>query len=157
MKTSFGFSLTPRSSCSITKQETRNPKLETILGFAVGGPMLTITGTSGHKDCQGYSRRDFIQAGLLGLGGLSLPWLLEHKARAAASGAGYVKDNKAVVLIFLGGGASHIETFNPNMGAPAPYHSVTGELQTSVPGITVGGTFPRLAQLAHHMAVVRSF
>ena len=119
--------------------------------------MLTITGTSGHKDCQGYSRRDFIQAGLLGLGGLSLPWLLEHKARAAASGAGYVKDNKAVVLIFLGGGASHIETFNPNMGAPAPYHSVTGELQTSVPGITVGGTFPRLAQLAHHMAVVRSF
>jgi hypothetical protein len=118
--------------------------------------MLTLQGTSGHKDCQGHTRRDFLQAGLLGLGGLSLPWLLSHKAQAAAAGANYVKD-KSVILVFLGGGASHIETFNPNMDAPEPYRSITGAVRTNVPGIQLGGTFPMLARQAHNMAIVRSF
>src|SRR5204863_9706553 len=86
----------------------------------------------------------------------SLPWLLRAQARAAAADPGYVKD-KAVVLVFLAGGASHIETFNPNMDAPEPYHSVTGEVKTTIPGITLGGTLPELARHAKHMAVVRSF
>src|SRR5262249_43907914 len=85
-----------------------------------------------------------------------LPWLLEHKARAATTGADYVRD-KAVVLLFLAGGASHIETFNPNMDAPAPYRSVTGEVQTALPGVTLGGTFPNLARHVRDMAIVRSF
>src|SRR5262249_29636507 len=97
-----------------------------------------------------------IRAGFLGLGGLSLPWLLEARARAAAVEPKFVRD-KAVVLIFLGGGASHIETFNPNMDAPAPFRSVTGEVKSSLPGVTLGGTFPLLAKLAHRMAIVRSF
>src|SRR5437764_8063446 len=94
--------------------------------------MLTITCGGGRRDCQGTSRRDFLRAGFLGLGGLSLPWLLEQKARAASSDPAYVRD-KAVVLIFLGGGASHIETFNPTMPAPAPYSSVSGEVKTPLP------------------------
>jgi len=116
--------------------------------------MFTIQRSTGPRDCQGNTRRDFLKAGFLGLGGLTLPWLLEQKAQA--SNTSFVRD-KAVVLIFLGGGASHIETFNPNMGAPEPYCSVTGEVQTTVPGLTLGGNFPRLAQHAHNMAVVRSF
>jgi hypothetical protein len=118
--------------------------------------MLTIRSTTGSRDCQGQTRRDFLRAGLLGLGGLSLPWLLEQRARAAAAGAPYVRD-KSVILVFCAGGASHIETFNPNMGAPAPFCSVTGEVQTTVPGITLGGTFSMLAQHAKQMAIVRSF
>jgi uncharacterized protein (DUF1501 family) len=118
--------------------------------------MLTIRSQAASRDCSGVTRRDFLQAGALGLGSLSLPWLLESRSRAAESGLHYVRD-KAVVLVFLSGGASHIETFNPNMDAPAPYHSVTGEVKTSIPGMTFGGTFPLIARHAHKAALVRSF
>ena len=119
-------------------------------------PMLTIRSSGASRDCSGLTRRDFLQAGALGLGSLTLPWLLKSHSRAAESGLDYVRD-KAVVLMFLSGGASHIETFNPNMDAPAPYCSVTGEVKTSVPGITFGGTFPLIARHAHKAAIVRSF
>ena len=106
-------------------------------------------------DCGGLIRRNFLKAGFLGLGGLTLPQLLQARA-AHGGGNGSIRD-KSVVLVFLGGGASHIETFNPNMEAPAPYRSVTGELATTLPGVTIGGTFPELAKRAHKMAFVRSF
>jgi uncharacterized protein (DUF1501 family) len=116
--------------------------------------MLTLLTGSQSRDCQGISRRDFVRAGVLGLGGLTLAQLLA--ARAGAAGQGFVR-NRSVVLLFLSGGASHIETFDPNMDAPAPYRSVNGEVQTSVPGVTFGATFPKLATQAHRMAVVRSY
>ncbi|RMG40151.1 MAG: DUF1501 domain-containing protein [Planctomycetota bacterium] len=102
------------------------------------------------------SRRDFVQVGFCGLGGVTLPLWLRLRAEAARQGRSYVRD-KAVVLLFLSGGPSHIETFNPNMDAPSPYCSATGEVTTSVPGMAFGGTFPRLARLADRMAVIRSF
>jgi hypothetical protein len=118
--------------------------------------MLSIQTSPGSRDCSGTNRRDFLRVGSLGLAGLQLPGLLANKAHALESGKDYVKD-KAVVLLYLSGGASHIETFNPNMGAPSPYNSMTGEVKTTLPGITFGGTFPLLAQHAHEMAVIRSF
>jgi hypothetical protein len=117
--------------------------------------MLTLCSDSGPRGCDGVSRRNFLQVGTVALGGLSLPWWLKQRA-LAAEGGGYVRD-KAVVVLFLSGGASHIETFNPNMDVPAPYHSVTGEVKTTLPGVTFGGTYPQLAQHAHKMAVIRSF
>lgn len=118
--------------------------------------MLTLHTSAGQPDCSGTSRRDFLRAGTLGLGGMTLSSLLADKAHALDSGLNYVRD-KSVVLLYLSGGASHIETFNPNMGAPSPYRSLTGEVPTSLPGVTFGGTFGRLARHAHEMAVVRSF
>jgi hypothetical protein len=79
------------------------------------------------------------------------------QAHAAMAGEQDFVRDRAVVLIFLAGGASHIETFNPNMDAPEPYRSVTGEVKTVVPGITFGGTFPLLARHANQIAIVRSF
>src|SRR5262245_26118338 len=117
--------------------------------------MLTIHSSS-TRDCSGLNRRDFVRAGVLGLGALSLPQLLAARAAAKAAGKEYVRD-RSLVLLFLGGGASHIETFNPNLDAPAPFASVTGEVQTSVPGLALGGTVPPLAQYAKKLAVVRSF
>jgi hypothetical protein len=117
--------------------------------------MLTLR-TASTRDCSGLARRDFVRAGLLGLGGLTLPQLLAAKAAARAAGKSYVRD-RSIVLLFLGGGASHIETFNPNLDAPEPYRSVTGEVKTAVPGLTLGGTFPGLARHAIKLAVVRSF
>src|SRR5216684_4095621 len=106
--------------------------------------MLTLFSGNVSTTCDGLSRRDFLQAGALGLGSLTLPWLLRARAEAAAAEPKFVRD-KAVVLIFLAGGASHIETFNPNMDGPAPSRSVTGEVKTTLPGLTFGGTFPLLA------------
>lgn len=122
----------------------------------IAGTMLTLQTTSGYRDCSGVSRRDFLRVGALGLGGLSIADLIAGRALAATSGADFLRD-KAVVMLYLSGGASHIETFNPNMDAPAPYHSLTGEVATSLPGVTFGGTFPLLAQWAQRMAIVRSF
>src|SRR5439155_18358288 len=75
---------------------------------------------------------------------------------ARAAKKPYVRD-RSIVLLFLRGGASHIETFNPNLDAPAPYASVTGEVKTAIPGLTLGGTFPLLARHADKVALVRSF
>lgn len=119
--------------------------------------MLKIdTSSLGSRDCSGISRRDFIRVGGLGLVGLGLPDLLATQALAAQSKVDFVRD-KAVVMLYMSGGASHIETFNPNMDAPSPFNSVTGEVKTSLPGVTFGGTFPNLAKWAHKMAIVRSF
>jgi hypothetical protein len=118
--------------------------------------MLTLLNTRGRRDCEGHTRRDFVRAGALGLGGLTLPWLLQRRAHATTTGADYVRD-RAVIFVFLGGGASHIETFNPNMNGPEQSRSITGEVATTLPGVTFGGTFPNLARLAHHAAIVRSF
>jgi len=118
--------------------------------------MLTVQGHAVSRDCERLPRRDFLTAGALGLGGFSLPWLLQQRAIAAASRAVYVRD-KAVVLLFCGGGMSHIESFNPRMDLPAPYCSATGEVKTNVPGLTLGGTFPLLARHADKLAAIRNF
>lgn len=118
--------------------------------------MLSLyTGSQGRR-CDGVSRRDFIRAGALGFGGLTLPGLLRARTAAATAGKDFVKD-KSVVLLFLAGGASQYETIDPKMDMPAEIRSVTGEITTSVPGITFGSTFPHLAKIAHKLAIVRSF
>ncbi len=101
-------------------------------------------------------RREFLQVGGLGLGGLQLSSLLQSRADAATLSAPIVKD-KAVVFLFLHGGPSQTETFDPKMTAPVGIQSATGEVQTTIPGVTFGGTFPRLSALADKVSIVRSF
>jgi uncharacterized protein (DUF1501 family) len=100
-------------------------------------------------------RREFLRVGGLTLGGLSLADLLA--ARAVAANAGHLVTDKSVIFLFLHGGPSQFETFDPKMSAPAEIRSVTGELATGIPGVTFGGTFPRLAALADKLTIVRSF
>jgi hypothetical protein len=118
--------------------------------------MLTLFNRERARTCQGSTRREFLTIGSLAFfGGLTLPMLLKARAQAAASGR--IWRDKSVVLLFLQGGPSHIEFFDPKMTAPVEFRSITGELTTRLPGITFGGTFPRLAQLADKLAVVRSY
>lgn len=101
------------------------------------------------------TRRQGLQVGALGLAGLTLADLLSMRARTAEMGSS--RSDTSVVLLFLTGGASHIETFDPKMDAPAECRSVTGQTATRVSGVTFGGTFTGLAACAHQLAVVRSF
>ena len=117
--------------------------------------MFTISTTDRVSTCQGISRRSLLQVGGLAIGGLSLSGLLAGRAVAAQSRS-YVR-NKSVVFLYLQGGPSHIELFDPKMTAPVEIRSITGEVKTKLPGVTFGGTFPKLAAMANRLSVVRSF
>jgi hypothetical protein len=120
--------------------------------------MLTISDTRRSRHCQGASRRDFLKVGSLGLfGGLGLPELLAARARAGDGGQPTTKKDRAVVLLFLSGGPSHIEFFDPKMSAPEDVRSMTGEVKTRTPGVTFGGTFTKLAGMTDKFSVVRSY
>ncbi|HUY32714.1 MAG TPA: DUF1501 domain-containing protein [Pirellulales bacterium] len=101
------------------------------------------------------TRRGFLKVGSLALSGLSLPGLIRARAEAASSGRS-VKDT-SVVWLWLGGGPTHIETFDPKMDAPAEFRSAVGALDTSLPGVRIGGLLPEMAKSAHRMAFIRSF
>src|SRR3954471_18861524 len=100
-------------------------------------------------------RREFLRVGGLGLGGLTLSDLFA--ARAVAKAAKRPVTDKSVIFLFMHGGPSQIETFDPKMDAPDGIRSATGEVKTTIPGITFGATFPKLARLAHKFSIVRSF
>lgn len=102
-----------------------------------------------------HGRRTFLKAGGLTLGGLSLSQLLTMKAQAAD--AGRVARDKSVIFLFLHGGPTQFETFDPKMTAPSGIRSVTGEMATAVPGMEFGTTFQKLAPLTEDVSIVRSF
>jgi hypothetical protein len=117
--------------------------------------MLKLLGSRKGISCDGATRRDFLKVGALGLTGLALPDLLRARARAAATGQ--PTKNTSVVWLWLGGGPTHVETFDPKMSAPAEFRSVVGAVQTNVAGIEIGSVFPQVARQADKWAFVRSF
>ena len=112
--------------------------------------MLTLTGSGSRR-----SRREFLQIGTSSFGGLTLAGLLGARAKAGSLGA-HLKD-RSVVVLNCQGGPTQFETFDPKMTAPAEIRSVTGEVKTSIPGVTFGGSLPQLATLADRMSIVRSY
>jgi hypothetical protein len=117
--------------------------------------MLTLHGERCHGDCESTTRRAFLKVGALGLTGLGLPGLL--RARAHAATRGQATRDTSVIWLWLGGGATHVETFDPKMEAPSEFRSMCGAVKTSIPGVEIGGLFPEIARRAHQMAFVRSF
>ena len=117
--------------------------------------MLSLFGQPGAGHCDGTTRRDVLRIGSLGAAGLSLSNMLADRSQARAAGAS--APDTSVIWLFLAGGVSQIETFDPKMSAPAEIRSVTGEVATALPGVTFGGNFPKLATLADKIAVFRSF
>ena len=116
--------------------------------------MLDIIGSHQSVCCNGSTRRDFLKVGALGMTGLTLSDLL--RAQAAMGSTTKVPD-KTVIWLFLSGGPSHYETFDPKPNNLLPYRSTVGTLQTNVPGTHIGGLFPRLAKLADKYSIIRSF
>jgi hypothetical protein len=117
--------------------------------------MLNLWGSKTRQDCSGVGRRDFLKVGTLGMAGLTLPGLL--KLRSAAASTGQPTRDTSVIWLWLGGGPTHVETFDPKMSAPAEFRSCVGDVQTRVPGLRLGGLFPLMGRMADKMAFVRSF
>ncbi len=117
--------------------------------------MLTLRPNPNGADSPLLRRRGFLQAGFCGVGGFSLAQLLRLKSAVADSGR-HVR-TRSIILLNCQGGATQFETFDPKMSAPAEIRSITGEVSTSLPGVTFGGSLPGIAQCAHQMAVVRSY
>jgi hypothetical protein len=97
--------------------------------------------------CDGLSRRDFLHAGALSALGLTLPGFL----RAAPS-----KDNDTnCILLFLLGGPSHIDTWDPKPDAPDEVRGPFKPIATSVPGMRISEIFPRTSKLADKFSLLR--
>ncbi|MGE3808306.1 MAG: DUF1501 domain-containing protein [Gemmataceae bacterium] len=112
--------------------------------------MLTLWGDR-RRYCDGLSRRDFLRVGALGLGGLSLPGLLRLRAESARPARA-----RAVIMVCLAGGPSHIDTYDPKPDAP---ESVRGEfkpIRTNVVGFELSEQLPLQAKIADQLALVRS-
>ncbi len=102
--------------------------------------------------CNGVSRRDFLRIGALAPLGLSLADLLSHKALAGSA----APRAKSVLLVFLGGGISHHDTFDLKPGAVEEIRGKYKGIPSSVPGLHVGELLPRMAKVMDKVCLVRS-
>ena len=113
--------------------------------------MLHIAEGQSGRNCAGTSRRTAMKAGFLGCLGLSLADLLRLQAEGAAA-----RNGKSVILMWLDGGPSQLETYDPKPEAPAEYRGPWGALQTNVPGMFVSESMPLHTKHADKMAFIRS-
>ena len=100
------------------------------------------------------NRRSFLEAGSLLLGGLTLPDLLRQ--RAAAQEAGNQAKDTSVILIWLQGGPSHMDTYDLKPDAPLEYRGDVSPISTVVPGMDVCEFLPRHAEVADRFNIIRS-
>ncbi|MFN0055846.1 MAG: DUF1501 domain-containing protein [Planctomycetales bacterium] len=101
------------------------------------------------------SRRGMLKAGLAGMAGLSLPELLQQRAQAAESGQ-RMKSGKSVILLWMAGGPSHIDTWDPKPERPEQNRGPFGVTQTAVPGVVICEHLPKMAALMDQYTIIRS-
>jgi hypothetical protein len=114
--------------------------------------MLDFIGR-GPRTCDGVSRRSFLKVGSLAVGGLTLPWLLRQRAQAEQARTG---PRRSVILLWLAGGPSHIDTYDLKPGAPAEIRGEFKPIATNVTGVQFGEHLPRQATIMDKLAIVRS-
>jgi Protein of unknown function (DUF1501) len=98
------------------------------------------------------TRRSFVQAGLLGVGGLTLDALVRPGSARAALPA----RDKSVILFWLSGGPGHMETWDPKPEAVAGVRGPFGAIRTSVPGVRFGELLPHQARVMDRIAILRT-
>ncbi len=121
--------------------------------------MLTIPGRP-TLTCEGYSRRELLRVGGASLLGLSLPEFFSWRANAAAAKIENKQKAfggaKSVIMLFLQGGPSHIDIWDPKPQAPSNIRGEFKPIKTKVPGIEVSETMPLLAQQMDKITMIRS-
>lgn len=114
--------------------------------------MLKLTGQSA-RFCDGISRRSFVQAGFLGLGGLTLGNVLRLQA---ASSQPKPTDKTSVIFVELAGGPTQFETYDPKPNAPVEYRGPFSAIQTNLPGEYFCELLPEQAQMLDKLTIIRS-
>ena len=114
--------------------------------------MLSIFG-SAFRVCDGVGRRDFLQVGALGLGGLTLGDVL--RSRAAANSNDQPSTPKSVIMVYLPGGPSHIDMYDLKPNAPQEFRGEFRPIRTNVVGFDVCELMPLQARIADRMSVIR--
>src|SRR5579871_3580955 len=121
--------------------------------------MLSIPGNHG-RDCDGVTRRELLRIGGSAMLGLMLPEFLALEARAdkstSSKGKGGFGQAKSVILLYLQGGPSHIDIWDPKPDAPANVRGEFKPIKTNVPGIWLSETMPLLAQQMDKATLIRS-
>src|SRR5216684_3231141 len=107
----------------------------------------------GRRNCEGITRRDVLKVGALSFFGLTLPQLFALRSAAAAE-SGARAD--AVILLWLAGGPSHLDTFDPKPEAPSEIRGEFGAIGTNVSGIQISEHLPNTAKVMDKIALVRS-
>lgn len=111
------------------------------------------------RDCEGLDRRQFLRVGGLGLMGLGLPDLLRARAEGAADAAGTgprASDDLSVILLWMQGGPSHIDMFDPKPEAPIEIKGEFGVIDTVLAGVQLCEHLPRLARNLDKLSLIRS-
>jgi hypothetical protein len=103
--------------------------------------------------CDGVSRRDFLRIGALSALGLSLPGLFRAEARGAVRRKARAR---SVILVYLGGGLSHHDSFDLKPDAPAEIRGKYKSIPTTVTGLRIGELLPHMARVMDKVALVRS-
>ncbi len=103
--------------------------------------------------CAAPNRREFLRVGLSVFGSLSLPALLQLRARASTLAS---REPTAVIVVWLRGGCSHLDTLDPKPDAPSEYRGPFSPVATRTPGLRVTELLPRLARISDKYAVLRS-
>jgi hypothetical protein len=106
-----------------------------------------------NRSCDGLTRRDLLRVGSLAALGLSLPGFLALRARAAARSTDH---EVSCILLWLQGGISHIDSFDPKPAAPEEIRGEFGVIDTKVAGIRLCDLLPRLAQQQNQYSILRS-
>jgi len=114
--------------------------------------MLSVSTGPAATNCQGHTRRAALKAGFLGMAGLGLPDYLRAKGQSPAAGA----HEKSVILIWLDGGPSQLETYDPKPDAPAEYRGPFGVAKTRTPGVHFSALMPESAKRFDKLSVIRS-
>jgi len=110
-------------------------------------------GPSRSRLCSGVSRRDFLRIGSIAPLGLSLAHLLQLRSASAAAPAAKAR---SVILVFLGGGLSHHDTFDPKPDAAAEIRGQYKPIGTNLPGVFISERLPKMAQTMDKVALIRS-
>jgi hypothetical protein len=127
--------------------------------------MLVIPGRPGKDLCDpnlGTSRRAILRAGGIGLFGISLPGLLRLQSAAANEPAGQRKSApgwnraKSIVLVYLQGGPSHIDLWDPKENVPDNVRSTFKNIPTKLPGVQFTENLPKLAGINDRFTLIRS-
>src|SRR5688572_12020653 len=108
--------------------------------------------TGSTRNCEGVNRREFLRVGALTAFGLSLPGILRHEAHASAA----ARKPISAILLWMNGGPSQLDTFDPKPDAPAEIRGEFGSIPTRIPGLRVTEHFPRLAACVDRYSVLRS-